>query len=153
MKIPVYLFYSIILLISTSCNKEEFTPYDQPFVHIHVNNQEAIRVRANRNESVEYPVYLSSKLTFESLYVDFEVVAGNGLEEGRDFKIVTDQRTLHFPAGIFSSPITIQWLRNPVDITLDNTLTIRLKSASNDTVMIGLPGPNSRQSSLTITKY
>lgn len=135
-----------------SCNKEEFTPYDHPFVHIHHNNSDELRIQANRQEEATYMVYLSAKLQYESTTVTFEITHGNGLEAGVDFEVLTSGNSLVFAPGIFEMPIRIRWLRNTIDPLQDNTVVIRL-TGNDRGFTTGLPGPDGLQSKLTITKF
>lgn len=156
MKKIVYILYTtgivLTMLLSAACNKEEVSPFDQPFIHIHHNNADRIQVQANRLEEVNYRVFLSSVLQYEPTTVSFEITHGDGLAAGRDFEVMTAGRTLLFAPGIFEMPIRIKWLRNPVDPAKDNSLRIQL--TDNDRgFTLGLPGPDKLQSSLTITKY
>lgn len=136
----------------SSCSKEEFKPYDHPFVHIHHNNSDQVRIQANRQEEAAYHVYLSSQLQFENTTVTFEITHGDGLLPGRDFEILTQGNTLVFPAGVFEMPIRIRWLRNTLEPGKEHTLVIRL--IDNDRgYTVGMPGPDQLQRSLTITKF
>lgn len=144
----VFLIYSMVI----SCNKEEYKPYDHPFVNIHFNNSDQARIRENRNETVEYFVYLSAKLQYEPTIVNFEIIAGNGLSEGIDYEIVNAERSVTLLGGVFQAPISIRWKSNPINREKDNSLTIRLTS-NNRNFTIGLPGPDKKQSSLKITKF
>ena len=98
-----------------------------------------------------YNVYLSSPASTETVTVTYEIEVGDGLQDGRDYKILTEGNTLTFLPGIYDMPIRVQWYPNPVDPEKDNSITIRL--ISNDKGYdIGLPGPDKNQSVFTITK-
>lgn len=141
----------LLALMVAACSKEEFSPYDQPFININVNDQDTVTVASNRTDTVDYNVYLSSKLLFEPLDVTYEVSIGDGLQEGRDFELITKGTTLTFPQGIFQRPIRIAWFASEVDSTKTNKLTIRLLSNSKN-YTLGLPGPDQLQKQLVITK-
>lgn len=140
-----------LALMAAACSKEEFSPYDHPFIHINVNEQDTVTVAANRTDTVDYQVYLSSRLLFEPVDVTYEVQAGDGLQEGRDFELITKGNTLTFPQGIFQRPIRIAWFASELDSTKTNKLTIRLLS-NNKGYTMGLPGPDQLQKQLVITK-
>lgn len=146
------LVAGLITFAFSSCQKEEFTPFDQPFVHIHHNNSDELRIQANRQEEATYYVYLSTKLRYENTTVTFEVTHGAGLTPGVDFEILTPGNSLVFAPGIFEMPIHVRWLRNTIDPQKDNTVVIRLTGADAG-FNVGLPGPDGRQSKLTITKF
>lgn len=149
---PLWALACGLMAFGISCNKEEYKPFDHPFVHIHHNNSDEIRVQAGRQEDATYMVYLSSKLQYESTTVTFEVTYGDGLTPGTDFEILTPGNSLVFAPGIFEMPIRVRWLRNPIDPTKDNTVVIRL-TGNDRGFTIGMPGPDGRQSKLTITKF
>lgn len=151
-KIFVALALFIATSITTSCQKEEYKVYDVPFIHIHQNERSEVRVRDNRNEAVSYFVYLSAKKQFKTTIVNYEFKVGDGLVEGEDFEIITTGKELVFAPGVMEMPIEIRWLRNPIDPEKENTLIIQLLSNNRDFIL-GLPGPNLLQTSLTITKY
>lgn len=141
----------LLSLMIAACSKEEFSPYDHPFIHINVNDQDTLTVAANRTDTVDYQVYLSAKLLFEPVDVTYEVSVGDGLQEGRDFKMISKGNSLSFPQGIFQRPIRIAWFAAETDSTKNNKLTIRLLSNSKN-YTLGLPGPDQRQKQLIITK-
>jgi len=148
-----YLLLTCILpaiLLAASCKKES-VPYDHPFFHINFDNNSSIEVRSNRKDTVEYKVYLSTKLQFEPIELRYEVVAGDGLQEGRDYELLTKGTTMNFVPGIFERPVKIAWKEFVVDTTKNNTLTIRLLSNSKN-YTIGMPGPDGLQRELVITK-
>ena len=135
----------------TSCHKDAFEPYDQPFVHIMKNGLSAVSVSA-RGTSVEtYSVYLSSKALTENLTVDFGIITGEGLVAGADFELLTTGNQLVFPPGIYEMPVRIRWVKNPVDESEDNTLKIVLLGNSMG-FTLGLPGPDGKQKEFVITK-
>lgn len=151
--ITTYLSALAILLVValiSSCSKET-VPYDQPFFHINFDNRSTIEVVANRKDTVNYNVYLSSSLQFEPIDLKYEVIVGNGLEENRDFVLLTKGTTLTFPQGIFERPIKIAWKSVIIDPTKDNSLTIRLISNTRN-FTIGMPGPDRLESQLVIIR-
>ena len=150
------LIINCLLILSvafSSCSLEEHDPYDLKFIHIMDKNASSITVSSKANTISTYNVYLSapaSEIT-ENVNVQYEIIVGNGLKEGVDYKLLTADRTLTFLPGIYDMPIRIQWISHPVDPTKDNTLKIVL--VSNDKgYSIGLPGPDHNQSEFTITK-
>jgi hypothetical protein len=140
-----------LLLLISSCSKEEVVPYNNPFFHIMVDNKGAVEVLANRKDKVDYKVYLSAELQFEPIDVQYQVTIGNGLTEGVDFDLITKGNKLTFPQGIFERPITIQWKESVLDPVKDNRIIIRLISNTKNYTM-GLPGPDELQRQLIITK-
>ena len=143
------------LFLLTACGLEEHEAYQTPFVHIMKDDASTAIVSAQANTPASrpdsYSVYLSTAPLKNNLVVDFDLIVGNGLQEGRDFVMVTQGRSLTFLPGIYDMPIRIRWIANPVDPTKDNTLTIVLVD-TNKGFNLGLPGPDHLQSRFTITK-
>ncbi|MDO6737506.1 hypothetical protein [Wenyingzhuangia sp. 2_MG-2023] len=145
------LIIGLAICTLISCGKEEIKVYDNPFVHINFNNVSTVNINANRKDIASYYVYLSTTPLSKDLLLDYDIIVGDGLKDGEDFKILTTEFPLTFPTGIYKRPIQIQWLENTLDPTKDNTITIRLKS-NNLGVHIGFPGEDANQSELVIHK-
>ncbi|QBQ40397.1 hypothetical protein E2P86_04210 [Sphingobacterium psychroaquaticum] len=142
----------LVGLFLTGCNKDEAVPYDNPFFYIHENNSSEIRIASNRNETLNYLVYFSGKRQFDPMTLTYEVIVGNGLQEGRDFEVVTPEYSLTFAPGIVEMPIKIRWIPHAIDPEKDNSVTIKL-SSNNKGYILGLPGPNKVQASLRFIKF
>jgi hypothetical protein len=141
----------VVITTLTSCNKDEITVFDEPFVHINFNDISIANINSNRKDIVSYYIYLSSKPLDKDMLLDYSIIIGDGLKEGVDFKILTTEYPLVFPIGIYRRPIQIQWLDNNLDATKDNTLKIKLDS-NNLNINIGFPGPDANQSELILQK-
>ena len=141
----------VVITTLTSCNKEEITVFDEPFVHINFNDISIANINSNRKDIVSYYIYLSSKPLDKDMLLDYSIIIGDGLKEGVDFKILTTEYPLVFPIGIYRRPIQIQWLDNNLDASKDNTLKIKLDS-NNLNINIGFPGPDANQSELILQK-
>ena len=146
-----YFILILVTLMLNACGKDVMEPYDHPFIHIMKDNLSTTTVAWNVNAVNTYSVYLSSKPLKEKLTVDFDIIVGNGLQEGVDYEIINKSRSLLFLPGIYDMPIRIKWLPNPIDPTKDNTIKIVLLSNSMN-LTIGMPGPDHLQSEFTITK-
>lgn len=127
-------------------------PYDHPFVYITADGGlSRTVVNSDVNNVNTYFVYLSSKALDRNLEVTYEIIAGDGLQAGRDFEIVNTGNTLTFYPGIYDMPVRIRWKPNRVDPTKNNTLTIRLVS-DNLGFTLGMPGPDGLKRELVIEK-
>lgn len=135
----------------SSCSKDEFPPYDNPFFSINVDNKDTVYVQYNRKDTVDYNIYLSAKLQFEPIDVTYDAIIGNGLQAGKDFELINATKTLNFPNGIFQRPVRIVWKENPVDPSKNNSIIIKILSNTKN-YTIGLPGPDKKQSQLVIIK-
>lgn len=150
MKRLIFLFMTVALLVS--CDKQEFDGYDNPFIYIATSTGESTNtVLSNVNNINTYLVYVSSRPLSKTLTVSYEIVVGDGLQEGVDYKILNEGNTLSFEPGVFDMPIRIQWISHTVDESKDNTLTIRL-TGNDQGISMGLPGPSGNQKELVITK-
>lgn len=150
------VFYLLLLsftpLLLSNCGDDGPDVFDQPFVRITTPAGTSNQVVLTNVRAVNtYTVYLSSRPVTDSLEVNYEIIVGNGLQEDVDYKVVTTQNPLVFLPGIYDVPVRIRWLKNPVDPTKDNTLTIRLTGNSKG-YNIGFPGPDRVQSQVTIEK-
>jgi hypothetical protein len=138
-------------MLLNSCSKNEYKPFANPYFHIHVGNKDSITVKYDRKDEVDYKVYLSAELQYTLVQVQYEIIVGNGLLEGRDYVLKTTGNTLSFAPGLFEKTIRIAWLESPLDPQKNNTLIIRLTGNSKN-FGVGLPGPDKKQKQLVITK-
>ncbi|MGQ1889737.1 hypothetical protein ACT29H_04775 [Thermophagus sp. OGC60D27] len=145
------LFPILLMLVFLACNENETEVYDRPFIHIMYEGASSIKVSSKANVLKEYNIYLSSKPLSQNLVVDYEVLVGNGLEEGVDFELITQGNTMTFLPGIYEMPVRIKWLPNALDPSKDNSIVIRL-TGNNLGFTLGLPGPDHHQTELKITK-
>ncbi|MFA6702291.1 MAG: hypothetical protein WCR12_05200 [Dysgonamonadaceae bacterium] len=149
----IIISLSILSAAFSSCNLEEYEPYDLKFIHIMDKNASSTNVSSKANTISTYNVYLSVPASEmkETVNVQYDIIVGNGLKEGVDYKLLTEGKTLTFLSGIYDMPIRIQWISHPIDPTKDNTLKIVL--VSNDKgYALGLPGPAQNQKEFTIIK-
>ena len=134
----------LALVALCGCQKEEFEGFDMPFVKVTTTTGASQTVVLSN-------VSVSSKMLTTALVVNYEIVVGDGLQEGVDYELVTTGNQLTFEPGIYDMPIRIKWLAHPVDETKDNTLTIRLTGNSQN-LHLGVPGPDGLQKQLVIEK-
>lgn len=145
------LFLSSLIFLLTSCGLDELPEYDLKYIHIMMNESSETTVSWRANTIGTYNVYLSTPAFKESVTVTYEIIVGDGLKEGVDYKILSQGNTLTFLQGIYDMPIRIQWFSNTIDPSKDNTIKIKL--ISNDKgYSVGLPGPDQNQSEFTIRK-
>jgi len=141
-----------LLTCLAGCTEDEFTGYDTPFISISTSTGASSTVVLSNVKNInEYTVKVSSRLLTEQLTVNYEVIVGDGLQEGVDYKLLTTGNTLTFEPGVYDMPIRIQWLAHEVDSSKDNTLTIRLTGNSMG-MNLGLPGPDGSQKEVVIEK-
>lgn len=140
------------MLSLIGCNKDSIEDFQKAYVHIMQNESNIVNVNSNRRDIATYYIYYSTPATSKDLLVNYRIEPGMGLKEGRDYKIITTENPLLFPAGVYQRPIQIRWLEHKLDETLDNTIKIILEDTNNDDVAVGLPGPAQNQSEFIIKK-
>ena len=150
MKNIIVMLLAMVALCA--CQKEEFEGYDAPFVRITTTTGASQTVvLSNVNNINTYVVSLSSKALTAPLTVNYEVVVGDGLQEGIDYQLITTGGSLAFEPGVYDMPIRIRWMAHTVDESKDNTLIIRLTGNSQG-ITLGAPGPDGAQKELVIEK-
>lgn len=156
-KIRISIIAVLTVCLMASC-RQEYTVFDNPYSYIVLDGDllygESSTIPSNVNNVVRtYNVYLSSKAFETPITISYDITVGDGLKEGVDFEIVSKERTLQFLPGIYSMPVRIKYLRNTLDKTKDNTITISLVSSSEARVNLGFPGDAHKCARHTITKF
>ena len=144
-----FIFFAIIALL---CGCNEYTIYKDKFVAFDPASSSVTSVHEQGDFTGAYVVHYTGETPSTRFTVEWEVVAGNGLQEGRDFEIENSGRNLTFMPGVFSQPIRVHWLPSSLDASKDNSVTIRLVSGPDD-VILGMPGPDGLFRQIIITKY
>lgn len=145
-----------LLCILSSCSDR---PKDLMFQDFFVSVADEMGSQSSRilstanNLVVSYYFSLVSEARKEPLTVNFDLVVGDGLEEGKDFSLQTQSRSVTFEPGVYRKPFRINYLKNPVDPSKDNTIRIIITSVSDPSLTIGYPGPSAKFSQHIITKY
>lgn len=152
-KASAFLFPVICIFIMSlsACLKDGISPYNLPYFYISKDSRGEIEVSWSRKDTVDYKVYLSAQQQNQAIELQYEIIIGEGLLEGRDFKLITAGNKLTFAPGVTESPIRIAWMAAALDPTKKNTITIRL-SANSKNYRMGLPGPDELQRQLVIRK-
>lgn len=143
-------------LTAVGCHKFEYKVYDNPYIFIaeegDATYMETSRVSSRKNNLVKiYDVYFSTKAVDYPVTVTYEIVVGDGLQQGLDFTLDTPGSSLTFEPGTYVKPIQITFLKNTVTSGKDNTISIKLTGADRD-VTIGIPGAEPHNVSHIITK-
>ena len=80
----------LALVALCGCQKEEFEGFDMPFVKVTTTTGASQTVvLSNVNNINTYVVSVSSKMLTTALVVNYEIVVGDGLQEGVDYELVT----------------------------------------------------------------
>lgn len=143
-------------LVLCGCHKLEYKVYDNPYVYIIEEGDKSQVETSTVSEDADnlvktYRILLSSKAVDESITVGYDIIVGNGLTEGIDYEFITKGSSVSFLPGIYSIPIRIRFLKNAVDRTKDNSITISITSVSAD-IGMGVPGPAHRNRFHKVTK-
>ena len=80
-----------------------------------------------------------------------ELIPGDGLKPGVDYTEPT-KLTVTFSPDEYRKYFRINYLKHDVDPEKDNTLTIRIASTSDPSIILGYPGPSRKYSSHVVTK-
>lgn len=144
----IVLFSGLLLM---ACSKDETEPNRLRFIHIMENDASSVTVNENANTIGTYNIYLSSPQFFDTVTVNYRIVPGNGLAVGKDYELINSGSEVTFLPGIFDMPVRVRWLASPIDTSKNNSLTIELLS-NNKAIPMGLPGPDKKQTTFTITK-
>ena len=149
----IVIFTASMIMFLTGCNANKAELFDTPFVTFSYTNSSSTSVDAESTFDAQYYIHLSSRKLDGNLEVQVSAVPGTGLKEGVDYELVTEGGKVVFYPGIYDMPFRIKWLKNKIDPTLDNTLTLRLESCNMDGVYLGMPGPAEKMRSISINKY
>lgn len=154
-----FIYIILVLLLACSCEDRVIVLFDTPFVSITDEGGSAtsMTVPAEMNNmltSLTVKLCVSNNYFTEPISVEYELVVGDGLKEGVDFKLQASTASpLVFEKGTYTKPIRIIWLNNPdFDASKDNTLTVRLSGSSISEMVLGYPGPDAIKSSFIFTK-
>lgn len=147
------LFAALALLCACERHTEVF--FDTPFVRIEdANGMSSMDIDRNLNNlltDIRIVISASKEYFTEPVTIAYEIIVGDGLQEGVDFKIQSSQRSpLTFSPGTYSLPIRVIWYKSSsYDPSKDHTLTFRLTSSSVPEMLLGLPGPDHKRNEFT----
>lgn len=149
-------------LVLGGCDWHEEVYFDTPFASVFDSTGgSSSTIDSDFGKGVEsilselkLTICVSSARFTEPVTVDYELIVGDGLTEGVDYKIQQSAASpVKFSVGTYTMPIRILWLKAPSpDASKDNTLTIRLTGSSLDGMLLGYPGPSAKGSSYTFTR-
>ncbi|MCF0167786.1 MAG: hypothetical protein HUJ93_03965 [Bacteroidales bacterium] len=153
----IYMLFIAAAAFFAGCAPEQ-VPLDSPYVYIEDsegNSKMDVGAAAN-DYAVTLYVHTSSRLMDRDVKVSYKAVAGNGLTEGRDFRIKQGTSAeLTFAPGIYRMPIHIVWYKaQAFDPAADNTLTFEITECSESDFTIGLLslGDSHLKTSYTFTR-
>ena len=100
----------MIIFIFPSCGKDEFKPYDTPFIRIMKKELNSVTVSEAGNLIDEYLICLSSAPLSTPLEVTYSIEVGDGLTAGVDYELLTSGNKVVFPTGVYDMPIRVRWI-------------------------------------------
>lgn len=149
------LFAACALLCG--CEVHEDTFFDIPYTYISDagGQYEMIVDNTLDNLLTELTLHidLSAERFTEPVTVSLDIIVGDGLKEGVDFRIQASSKgPVTFVPGVYSMPVRVIWMRHELDPSKDNSLTFSISGCSYDDMLIGLPGPDSLNSAFRFIK-
>ncbi len=149
-------------LLCCGCEWHEDVLFDTPFASVFDNaggSSSTIDSRFGKGvESIlselKVSISVSEDHFSEPVSIEYEVIVGDGLKEGVDFRIQPSTASpLTFSPGTYTLPVRILWLKTDTpDSSKDNTLTIRLSGSSLEGMELGYPGPSHKGQAFVFTK-
>lgn len=137
-----------LLCLLSGCGTHDDVLFDTPFATVSDKSklQTSMTVDKDGNNVLTelcVSVNASRNKFTEPIVIEYEMILGDGLKEGVDFKLQASTASpLTFEPGTYDLPVRILWLKNPdFDGSKDNSLRIRLKSSSLEGMVMGYPGP------------
>lgn len=155
-KAIIYILSSLVFL--TACEKHQNILFDTPFVKITDSaGQSEMNVDKTMNgilSELQVSISVSGEYFTQPISIEYETIIGNGLTEGKDFKIQSNTKSpLTFDPGTYILPVRILWYKTDgFDPAKDNTLTLKLSGSSLDGMILGLPGPDKKNSTFKFIK-
>ena len=146
------------LVFLTACEKHQNILFDTPFVKITDSaGQSEMNIDKTMNgilSELQVSISVSANHFTQPISIEYETIIGDGLTEGKDFKIQTNTKSpLTFDPGTYTLPVRILWYKTDgFDPSKDNTLTIKLSSSSLDGMILGFPGPDKKNSTFKFIK-
>ena len=153
-----YILILAAIALLCGCQKHQEVFFDTPFVRIEdANGKAAMDIDHkidNMLTEIRVVVSASSNYFQEPINVEYEVIAGDGIKEGEDFRIQASHRSpLTFDPGTYTLPIRVIWYKaTDFDPAKDNTLTLRLTGTSVPEMLLGVPGPDKKRSEFIFKK-
>lgn len=138
-----------LTIMVCGCNRLE--SFDGVFVAFDAAKSSVVSIDAEGEFTGSYTVHYTGPKPAAPIVVSFEVKCGDGLAEGRDYKVATAGGKITFLPGVYDQVIKIDWLPHDIDVSKDNTVTVSLVSAEG--VTLGYPGPDKLMKDLVIRKY
>ncbi len=126
----------------------EFTSY---YIAFAPSSESYTEVNEAGTLAGQYPIHFCTSKRSDAVTVRVEVIPGDGLQEGVDYRVVTDPK-VKFAPGVYDKIFIVEWLPHTLDSAKDNSLTLRLTDCSDPGVVLGMPGDEKKNISVRIYK-
>ncbi len=148
---PKTLALTLLALALTSCHINDFKEFSDWHIAFDPGNSSSTVINEAGSVVGQYAIHFCTVKRDDTVSVEVEVEAGDGLTEGVDYKVVS-HASVKFPPGVYDRVFIIEWLPHVLDSSKDNTLTLRLHDCSDAGIILGVPGPSKRNVSIKISK-
>ena len=142
---------ALLALSLSACQINGMTEFTDYYIAFAPSSESYTEVNEQGELAGQYPIHFCTAKRSETVSVTVEVLPGDGLEEGVDYRVVTDPK-VKFAPGVYDKTFIIEWLPHSLDSSKDNSLTLRLTDCSDASVVLGMPGPGKNNSEITIRK-
>jgi hypothetical protein len=150
--------FALAALMLCACRKHEELFFDTPFVRIEdatgASTMDIDHTLDNLLSEVKIVVSASKNYFSAPIVVEYEIIPGDGIKEGIDYKVQPSALSPQtFSPGTYSLPVRVIWYKSAApDPSKDNTLTLRLTKTSIPEMTLGLPGPDAKKKEFIFTK-
>ena len=142
---------SLLSLTMASCHLNDFKEFSDYYIAFEPGSSSSTVINEAGSVVGQYMIHFCTVKRDDTVSVEIEVEAGDGLTEGIDYKVVSPT-SVKFVPGVYDKAFIIEWLPHELDPAKDNSLTLRLSACSDDGIILGMPGPSKRNISIKITK-
>ncbi len=153
------IMISSVVMLLTGCEATTEHYFDTPFVSIADKDKLFTTTFIDKNANnllseLCVTLVVGRDMFQEPIMVEYELIVGNGLKEGVDFKLQPSTASpLTFTPGTYDMPVRLIWMKNKdFDPSKDNTLEVRLTACSIPEIHLGYLGPDSIRKSFIFTK-
>ena len=149
--------------VFSSCHfdKHEDILFDTPFATVSDATKTMTKMYVDPDANnllteLTISICVSNTYNSEPIIVSYELIPGDGLKEGVDYKVQPSTKSpVTFKPGTYDMPVRLIWMKNAAyDPEKDNTLTVRLTESSISQMVLGSPGEaNGRREFIFIKQY
>ena len=151
MKKTGYIFLIVSLLLVSGCHLNDFKQFTDYYIAFDLSKSSTTTVNEAGEFAGSYSLHFCTAYMDDAVTVTVEVIPGDGLQEGLDYELVTG-KSVKFAPGVYDKVFTIKWLPHTLDRSKDNSLTLRLAECSDESIILGVPGPSENFRSIKINK-